>query len=239
MRFYDIDYARTYEERLSGEGYPGVFVPEITGELAGCRSVIDVGAGTGFLAIPLAEKGFHVTAVEPAGAMLEIFREKIEGIDLSIDFQQSTWEDWDGPSADASVSLHSLYPMDEPGEALVKMKKKSDLALVVVRSESRTRSISLGLRKHLGIQGSRKLQGDDLPQIFKSMEIKPAVRFIEQERSFTFDDLQNEVSYYIHHLKVDVSLKEKIENYLRENCSREDDNRWTHRALHVDYLFRF
>lgn len=239
MRFYDREYARTYEERLSSEGYPGRFVPEIAAELKDCRTVIDVGAGTGFLAIPLAEMGFHVTAVEPAGAMLEIFREKIEGADLPIDFQQATWEDFDGPSADASVSLHSLYPMDDPGEALIKMKEKSGISLVVVRSESRTRSLSLGLRKYLDIQGSRKLQGDDLPGIFADRGIKPAVRFIEQERTFRFDDLQNEVSYYIHHLKVEESYNERITNYLKENCTRDDEGRWTHQALHVDYLFRF
>ncbi len=38
--------------------------------------VVDLGAGTGLLAIPLAVGGAHVTAVEPAQAMLDVLRER-------------------------------------------------------------------------------------------------------------------------------------------------------------------
>lgn len=42
----------------------------------GARSVIDVGCGTGVLAIMLAGRGCDVTGVDPAGAMLDVARAK-------------------------------------------------------------------------------------------------------------------------------------------------------------------
>lgn len=40
--------------------------------------ILDVGAGTGRIAIPLAEEGADVWAVEPSPAMLEVFRGKLQ-----------------------------------------------------------------------------------------------------------------------------------------------------------------
>lgn len=45
-------------------------------EELGGRSVIDVGCGTGVLAILLAGRGYAVTGVDPAGAMLDVARAK-------------------------------------------------------------------------------------------------------------------------------------------------------------------
>lgn len=51
-------------------------------EELGARSVIDVGCGTGVLAILLAGRGHTVTGVDPAGAMLEVARRKAGAEDV-------------------------------------------------------------------------------------------------------------------------------------------------------------
>ena len=40
------------------------------------RSIIDLGCGTGTLAIELAERGFHVTGIDPSASMLAVARRK-------------------------------------------------------------------------------------------------------------------------------------------------------------------
>lgn len=47
-------------------------------------SVLDVGAGTGNMALALAQKGFHVTAMEPEESMAEQIRLKAQTQQLSI-----------------------------------------------------------------------------------------------------------------------------------------------------------
>lgn len=61
--------AEAYRHRA---GYPAALVERLAALVPPeSRTIVDLGAGTGHLALPLAERGLAVTAVEPARAMLE------------------------------------------------------------------------------------------------------------------------------------------------------------------------
>lgn len=68
-------------------------------------SVLDVGAGPGTLAIPLARSGCRVTAVEPSPGMVECLRDnvKAEGLD-NVRIIPKRWED-----VDAEKDLQAPY----------------------------------------------------------------------------------------------------------------------------------
>ncbi len=61
------EYIRRYDEQLICKLLPD--------DLSGC-SILDVGAGTGRLSIPLSGKGAHVTALDASSAMLKIAVQK-------------------------------------------------------------------------------------------------------------------------------------------------------------------
>ncbi len=91
-------------------GYPEALVDRLA-ELAGGAGarVADLGAGTGFLALPLAARGLKVAAVEPARAMLDVLRAGLGssgGVELVHSAAEAT------PLAAASYDLVLL------GEAL-------------------------------------------------------------------------------------------------------------------------
>lgn len=53
---------------------------EIEKHLEGVKTILDVGAGTGAFSIPLAQRGFAVTHLDFSRAMLEIARQKAQGL---------------------------------------------------------------------------------------------------------------------------------------------------------------
>jgi SAM-dependent methyltransferase len=60
-------------------GYPPVLVDRLASLAGRPGPAVDLGAGTGLLAVPLAAAGVAVRAVEPATAMLEVLRERARG----------------------------------------------------------------------------------------------------------------------------------------------------------------
>lgn len=84
------------------------YPPELIDALADLAAVHghrvgDLGAGIGHVALPLAQRGFAVTAVEPAQAMLDQLRAEARKRRLSVEAVHATAEDL--PLGDASLDL--------------------------------------------------------------------------------------------------------------------------------------
>ena len=72
--FEDPRLARVYDPLDPDRSDLDVYV-QLVDEL-GARSVLDIGCGTGTFACALAERGIDVTALDPAGASLDVARAK-------------------------------------------------------------------------------------------------------------------------------------------------------------------
>jgi ubiquinone/menaquinone biosynthesis C-methylase UbiE len=84
--------------------YPAAMIDALAAlaGVAGAR-IADVGAGIGHLALPLAERGFGVVAVEPASAMLECLRHAARRLGLDLRAEHASAEVL--PIASASMDL--------------------------------------------------------------------------------------------------------------------------------------
>jgi len=60
-----------------------------------CRAV-DFGAGTGRLAVPLAQLGYKVTAVEPCQEMMDVLLSKARAANVEVQSRVATMQDFDG-----------------------------------------------------------------------------------------------------------------------------------------------
>ena len=63
-------FNRLADDYRARPGYPAALVDRLHALAGGAGTVVDLGAGTGLLALPLAGRGLAVRAVEPASAML-------------------------------------------------------------------------------------------------------------------------------------------------------------------------
>jgi SAM-dependent methyltransferase len=92
------------------------FIESILRHLRPEDTVLDVGAGTGRHAIPLARDAERVLAVEPSAAMLRFLREDADAEGLgNVDVIEGAWPDIAGdvPEADIVISAHVLYPIED------------------------------------------------------------------------------------------------------------------------------
>lgn len=88
------------------------------------RTVVDLGCGTGTLAIPLVQEGFHVTGIDLSADMLSVARRKLELFPVgsrwmregNIRWIQQDMRDWELPEpADSVISFCDClnYLLDE------------------------------------------------------------------------------------------------------------------------------
>jgi SAM-dependent methyltransferase len=86
--YFDERMAARYDESIAEMFDPGVVEPMVgfLAELAGGRSALELGIGTGRIAVPLAQRGIPVHGIELSKAMASRLREKpgAEGIDVTI-----------------------------------------------------------------------------------------------------------------------------------------------------------
>ena len=81
---------------------------------AGAKSVLDVGCGSGPLFSTLAEKGIHVTGIDPADYMVALARAEAAKYPGLATVEQRSWADIDEVDAyDVAVALGVYgYPVD-------------------------------------------------------------------------------------------------------------------------------
>lgn len=82
----------------------------------GRGKILDIGTGTGFLALMLAEMGYQAIGVDIADAMMDIGRKKAADRNLNVDFVLSTGEQlpYEGPCFDAVVNCRVLWTLMDP-----------------------------------------------------------------------------------------------------------------------------
>lgn len=69
--------ARLFNQAVQISSFPAQAIRALDPILIGCRSVLDVGAGVGALAVPLAKSVEAVTALEPSPAMMDELRANV------------------------------------------------------------------------------------------------------------------------------------------------------------------
>lgn len=96
--------------------------------------VLDVGAGPGRYAVPLAELGARVVAVEPNAAMVALLEEEAAAHRVSIAVEHAVWPEAEPRvgSADVVLCAHVVYPIADVAPFLRALDRAARCAVVLV-----------------------------------------------------------------------------------------------------------
>ena len=85
------------------------------------KTILDIGCGSGVLAIPLAKQGHRVVGVDFSVPMIEIAQKKAKEAGVSIEFKVMDFLTGEAPAVDSCVALGVLEYFKDPHDIIQKM----------------------------------------------------------------------------------------------------------------------
>ena len=136
------------------------------------KTLIDVGAGAGRHATPLAERLEWVTAVEPSEGM----RAQIPHRD-NMTVVASSWEDAAVAPADLLICSHVLYGVEDPVPFIAKMEASARERIFIMLRESPMAHLGAVVRERMLGEEPRLPRFSDLFMLLMQIGVAPDVRF--------------------------------------------------------------
>ena len=160
------DHWRPYAEnfRTDPRQYADPLLDHLLQQVPPGQTLIDVGAGGGRLALPLALHCRSVTAVEPSESMVDVLESQVRqhGIN-NVSTVQARWEDAVVEPADVVLSAHVVYVVQDIETFIRKMDTHAKSRVLVVLFESAPMSRMYPLWRQ--VHGSERLSLPAAPEL--------------------------------------------------------------------------
>ncbi len=155
------------------------------------QTVLDVGAGGGRLALPLALDAEKVIAVEPSPSMCRILREAASEFNVpNVEVVEAGWLDAQVDRADVAVCAHVLYVIQDIKAFVRKLEEHAGQVLVIVfQAPPQSQMYPLWERVH----GVPRLGLPSLPEFLEVLDqlgTEPDVEVVHTERNRGFESLE-------------------------------------------------
>lgn len=207
-------------------------------------TVLDVGAGAGRLAVPLAEICRQVTAVEPSEAMRQRLREQADAWHVTnLDIVGATWQEAEVEPADVVICAHVVYTVEQIDQFIEKLTASSRRDVLVVVFDVPAMSNYFPLWKL--VHGEERIALPTLPQleeVLEEMQIRFETKPLTEWQSRPFSDFENAYEESLARLFIspdhaDENLRARVRSALeRSLVESEDGLRFEWAAPHRPWL---
>jgi SAM-dependent methyltransferase len=105
-QYYDFVYETSFGRIYSW--LTDITIDEIKKIIGKDKCIIDYGAGTGRLTLPLIKSGFKTIAVEKSSEMLKVLQDKAADLNLNAPVFNCSIKDYDGEKADMALCIFTV-----------------------------------------------------------------------------------------------------------------------------------
>jgi len=154
IREYWNRRGKDYDKSPSHIDLPNVWKGVLSDVFKDKTRILDVGTGTGFLALLLAELGYDVVGIDFSRGMLEVAIQKARRSNLEVEFKIADAESlpFDNNSFDAVICRHLLWTLPNPQKAVKEWKRvvKPKGKVVAIDGSWFGKSWASNIRRFLG-----------------------------------------------------------------------------------------
>lgn len=205
------------------------------------QTVLDVGAGSGVFAIPLAKRVKRVVAVEPSPGMLDILKKKAESYNLTnIEYINKKWEDVsvdtlieiNNGEYDAVICSHALYYITNLHNSFKKMNdiSKGHVYLLIIADEDLDNTY-LKLWERLHKKTRSQGQYPDyacLYMVLREIGLHPNIEILDTYAKIYIKSIDECIDRWKDDLDLDSEptehQRDAIREYLSDKIKEEDGN---------------
>jgi hypothetical protein len=209
-----------YQRAVARSDYADVVLGAVEPLIAECDDALDIGAGCGALAIPLARRMKAVVALEPAPAMAQALRREAERLGLAnLTAVEGAWGEVQLPPCDLILCAHvgGLLRGESPFLAEISSLARRGVALVRDADGNRDKFFFKELYpKLLGRPYSACCDFAETVTALKRMGVEPSVTFVNYRSDQPFDDLEEACDFWMEYLGL---AGERYRDFLREFLS--------------------
>ena len=219
-----LPYARQFvaDPRRSGDE----LLDRLVSQVARHQTLIDVGAGGGRLALPLALQCRHVTAVEPSDSMASVLLQqaKEHGID-NVTLVQDRWEEAQVEPGDIVLCAHVIYTVTEIEQFVRKLEAHARERVVIVLYDAAPQSQTYPLWKQVhGVERLPLPSLSELEEVLDQLGISARVDPLTPQPLPGFDSLEQAAAQLSSRLYAGEGSPQgkKLEEVLREALEERD-----------------
>lgn len=171
--------AKYYDQSPGHSGFEEEWKKFLGKKLNSESKVLDVGTGTGFVALLLAELGYEVVGIDISEEMLKVARKKAEKRNLKVEFKIRNAEklDFSDEEFDAVISRHLLWTLRDPKACIEEFKRVARNKVIAIDGVWYSRDLISRVKSLIGKLGIALIERKNVFKLQYDKETRRALPY--------------------------------------------------------------